>query len=100
MAQHGLKRIAKGSYVRILAGDYSINVFKCIGWGWKGQIFEGERIVEEVAADSLKETAALILGTASQMTHTVKSAYNGAICEESIMTPWSCSVASETYWCS
>lgn len=32
--------------------------------------------------------------------HTVRSAMNGAICWESVDTPWSCSVQSEAYWCS
>lgn len=35
----------------------------------------------------------------NQMTHKVMNVMTGEMVEESINTPWSCSVASESYWC-
>lgn len=35
-----------------------------------------------------------------KQTRMVRNAMTGQLVEESINTPWSCSVASETYWCS
>lgn len=35
-----------------------------------------------------------------EKTHLVRNLMTGDLVEESINTPWNCSVASESYWCS
>ena len=61
----------------------------------KTRICRKKNIAEDqLAVQDNKTYQALIART-----HMVRNALTGQLVEESVNTPWHCSVASESYWC-
>ncbi len=61
----------------------------------KTRICRKKNIAEnQLAVQDSKMYQMLIAGT-----HMVRNALTGELVEESVNTPWNCSVASESYWC-
>ena len=95
------KRQAAGQYIAKFRG-YEAVVSKLDDTGrWEACLFSPDQDTEfQGVAGTMKEAQALIYDIVRDIKIPVRNIMTGKEVQESIATPWSCSVASETYFCS
>lgn len=108
MATLGFERVSAGVYHRRDLRGHTAIITKKAHLQWVGAIFEGyadeitkdSKAVVIVHGEGMRAVAQHLNTEAHNIKVKVKNLMSGKEVEESITTPHSCSVASETYWSS
>lgn len=101
MGHHTFTKIEAGSYRADFNHGYNASLYRTPEGKWSYTFWHSSEVkLQGGHFKRMKEARSAAYDEAHQITVSIINIMSGKEVQESITTPWSCSVASETYWCS